>query len=182
MNGFNVLHPMGWDSFGLPAEQYAIKTGQHPSVTTFQNIDNFRRQLKMLGFSYDWDREIATTDHEYVRWTQWIFLQLYNSYYNRELKKARPVSELEEPGAEPRGNRPAPPGLRGGSGRQLVPGPGHRPGQRGSGGMEIQGPPGGTPPPAPVDAAHHGTTRSASLTNWSRWTGRNPSNCSSATG
>lgn len=98
MNGFNVLHPMGWDSFGLPAEQYAIKTGQHPSVTTFQNIDNFRRQLKMLGFSYDWDREIATTDHEYVRWTQWIFLQLYNSYYNRELKKARHVSELEEQG------------------------------------------------------------------------------------
>lgn len=98
MNGFNVLHPMGWDSFGLPAEQYAIKTGQHPSVTTFQNIDNFRRQLKMLGFSYDWDREIATTDHEYVRWTQWIFLQLYNSYYNRELNKARPVSELEEQG------------------------------------------------------------------------------------
>lgn len=98
MNGFNVLHPMGWDAFGLPAEQYAIKTGQHPSVTTFRNIDNFRRQLKMLGFSYDWDREIATTDHEYVRWTQWIFLQLYNSYYNRELKKARPVSELEAQG------------------------------------------------------------------------------------
>lgn len=98
MNGFNVLHPMGWDSFGLPAEQYAIKTGQHPSVTTFRNIDNFRRQLKMLGFSYDWDREIATTDHEYVRWTQWIFLQLYNSSYNKELKKARPVSELEEQG------------------------------------------------------------------------------------
>ena len=98
MNGFNVLHPMGGDAFGLPAEQYAIKTGQHPSVTTFRNIDNFRRQLKMLGFSYDWDREIATTDHEYVRWTQWIFLQLYNSYYNKELKKARPVSELEEQG------------------------------------------------------------------------------------
>lgn len=98
MNGFNVLHPMGWDSFGLPAEQYAIKTGQHPAITTFRNIDNFRRQLKMLGFSYDWDREIATTDHEYVRWTQWIFLRLYNSYYNRELKKARPVSELEAQG------------------------------------------------------------------------------------
>lgn len=98
MNGFNVLHPMGWDSFGLPAEQYAIKTGQHPSVTTFRNIDNFRRQLKMLGFSYDWDREIATTDHKYVRWTQWIFLRLYNSYYNKELKKARPVSDLEEQG------------------------------------------------------------------------------------
>ena len=96
--GFNVLHPMGWDSFGLPAEQYAIKTGQHPSVTTYANIDNFRRQLKMLGFSYDWDREIATTDPHYVRWTQWIFLRLYNSYYNEELKKACPVSELEEKG------------------------------------------------------------------------------------
>ena len=96
--GYNVLHPMGWDSFGLPAEQYAIKTGQHPSVTTYANIDNFRRQLKMLGFSYDWDREIATTDPHYVRWTQWIFLRLYHSYYNTELKKARPVSELEEQG------------------------------------------------------------------------------------
>jgi len=98
MNGFNVLHPMGWDSFGLPAEQYAIKTGQHPSITTYANIDNFRRQLKMLGFSYDWDREIATTDPHYVRWTQWIFLRLYNSYYNTELKKACPVSELEAKG------------------------------------------------------------------------------------
>lgn len=98
MNGFNVLHPMGWDSFGLPAEQYAIKTGQHPSITTYANIDNFRRQLKMLGFSYDWDREIATTDPHYVRWTQWIFLRLYNSYYNEELKKACPVSELEAKG------------------------------------------------------------------------------------
>ncbi len=98
MKGFNVLHPMGWDAFGLPAEQYAIKTGQHPSITTYANIDNFRRQLKMLGFSYDWDREIATTDPHYVRWTQWIFLRLYNSYYNEELKKARPVSELEAKG------------------------------------------------------------------------------------
>lgn len=98
MKGFNVLHPMGWDSFGLPAEQYAIKTGQHPSVTTYANIDNFRRQLKMLGFSYDWDREIATTDPHYMRWTQWIFLRLYNSYYNTDLKKACPVSELEEKG------------------------------------------------------------------------------------
>ncbi|MDD4118012.1 MAG: leucine--tRNA ligase [Kiritimatiellae bacterium] len=77
MKGFNVLHPMGWDSFGLPAEQYAIKTGEHPRGITYQNIDNFRRQLKMLGFSYDWDREVATTDDEYVRWTQWIFLQLF---------------------------------------------------------------------------------------------------------
>lgn len=98
MNGFNVLHPMGWDSFGLPAEQYAIKTGQHPEITTRQNIDNFRRQLKMLGFSYDWDREIATTDAQYVRWTQWIFLKLYNSYYDKESRKARPIAELEAKG------------------------------------------------------------------------------------
>ncbi len=98
MKGFNVLHPMGWDSFGLPAEQYAIKTGQHPAITTNANIDNFRRQLKMLGFSYDWDREIATTDPNYVKWTQWIFLRLYHSYYNAEKGRACPVSELEEQG------------------------------------------------------------------------------------
>ncbi|MAT39146.1 MAG: leucine--tRNA ligase [Ectothiorhodospiraceae bacterium] len=77
MKGFNVLHPIGWDAFGLPAEQYAIKTGIHPAVTTKQNIETFRRQLKMLGFSYDWDREVNTTDPKYVKWTQWIFSQLY---------------------------------------------------------------------------------------------------------
>ncbi len=98
MNGHNVLHPMGWDAFGLPAEQYAIKTGQHPRITTEQNVDNFRRQLKSLGFGYDWDREVNTTDPNYVRWTQWIFLQLYNSYFNEETKKAAPVSELEAQG------------------------------------------------------------------------------------
>ena len=98
MKGFNVLHPMGYDSFGLPAEQYAIKTGQHPAVTTAANIETFRRQLKSLGFGYDWDREIATTDPEYVRWTQWIFLQLYGSYYCEETCKAKPVSELEAKG------------------------------------------------------------------------------------
>ena len=98
MKGFNVLHPMGYDSFGLPAEQYAIKTGQHPAITTAANIENFRRQLKSLGFGYDWDREIATTDPGYVRWTQWIFLQIYNSYFCEETNKARPVSELEEKG------------------------------------------------------------------------------------
>ena len=98
MQGFNVLHPMGYDSFGLPAEQYAIKTGQHPAVTTAANIETFRRQLKSLGFAYDWDREIATTDPEYVRWTQWIFLQLYSSYFCEEENKAKPVSGLEEKG------------------------------------------------------------------------------------
>lgn len=98
MKGFNVLHPMGYDSFGLPAEQYAIKTGQHPAVTTAENIVTFRRQLKSLGFGYDWDREIATTDPEYVRWTQWIFLQIYNSYFCEESNKAKPVSELEAKG------------------------------------------------------------------------------------
>jgi len=77
MKGFDVLHPMGWDSFGLPAEQYAIQTGTHPRETTIKNIENFKRQLSMLGFSYDWDREIATTDDNFVRWTQWIFLQLF---------------------------------------------------------------------------------------------------------
>ena len=98
MTGHNVLHPMGYDSFGLPAEQYAIKTGQHPAVTTAANIGNFRRQLKSLGFAYDWDREIATTDADYVRWTQWIFLQLYNSYFCEETRKAKPVSELAAKG------------------------------------------------------------------------------------
>ncbi len=98
MNGFNVLHPMGWDAFGLPAEQYAIKTGQHPRVTTEANTENFRTQLKAIGFSYDWNREINTTDPDYTRWTQWIFLRLYNSYYCEESQKARPISELEEQG------------------------------------------------------------------------------------
>ncbi|QTN33378.1 leucine--tRNA ligase [Akkermansiaceae bacterium] len=98
MNGFSVLHPMGYDSFGLPAEQYAIKTGQHPAITTAANIETFRRQLKSLGFAYDWDREIATTDPEYVRWTQWIFLQIYNSYFCEETNKAKPISELEAKG------------------------------------------------------------------------------------
>ena len=96
--GYNVLHPMGWDSFGLPAEQYAIKTGQHPSITTTANIATFKRQLKSLGFGYDWNREIATTDPGYVRWTQWIFLQLYSSYFDEEAGKAKPVAELEAKG------------------------------------------------------------------------------------
>ncbi len=92
MQGFNVLHPMGWDAFGLPAEQYAIRTGRHPRETTNRNIANFRSQLQSLGFSYDWSREISTTHPEYFRWTQWIFLQLYNSWYNPDSRKAEPIS------------------------------------------------------------------------------------------
>lgn len=97
-HGYSVLHPMGWDAFGLPAEQHAIKTGTHPRIKTRENVDNFRRQLKQLGFSYDWDREVNTTAPDYVRWTQWIFLQLYHSYYDTSLNQARPVSHLEEQG------------------------------------------------------------------------------------
>jgi leucyl-tRNA synthetase len=92
--GFNVLHPMGWDAFGLPAEQYAVKTGQHPRKTTEENIATFKRQIKSLGFSYDWSREIATTDPDYFKWTQWIFLKLYNSYFDRDKNSARPITEL----------------------------------------------------------------------------------------
>ncbi|SVC06188.1 uncharacterized protein METZ01_LOCUS259042, partial [marine metagenome] len=77
LQGFNILHPIGWDAFGLPAEQYAIKTGTHPAETTEKNIERYRKQLQMLGFSYDWDREINTTDPKYYKWTQWIFLKLY---------------------------------------------------------------------------------------------------------
>src|ERR1700686_1576553 len=97
MKGFNVLHPMGWDAFGLPAEQYAIKTGQHPRVTTENNINTFRRQIKMLGFSYDWEREVDTTDPAYFKWTQWIFLVLYDTWYDETQKKGRPISELPIP-------------------------------------------------------------------------------------
>src|SRR5215212_10220032 len=93
--GFNVMHPMGWDAFGLPAEQYAIKNNVHPAETTRQNINNFRRQIRMLGLSYDWDREVDTTDPKYYRWTQWIFLQLFNSYFDPVDQKARPISLLQ---------------------------------------------------------------------------------------
>ncbi|HTD85157.1 MAG TPA: class I tRNA ligase family protein, partial [Candidatus Binatia bacterium] len=95
--GFHVLHPMGWDAFGLPAEQYAIETKQHPRKTTEKNISNFKRQIKSLGFSYDWSREINTTDPHYYKWTQWIFLKLYNSWFNPKTNKAEPVSTLEYP-------------------------------------------------------------------------------------
>jgi leucyl-tRNA synthetase len=108
MRGFNVLHPMGWDAFGLPAEQYAIQTGTHPRVTTQANVANFRRQIKSLGFSYDWDREVDTTDPSYYKWTQWIFLQIYDTWYDPDFEwtdpqgrrrkgKGRPIAELPIP-------------------------------------------------------------------------------------
>jgi len=97
MKGFNVLHPMGWDAFGLPAEQYAVKTGTDPKQTTQKNIDNIRRQIKSLGFSYDWDREVATTDPGYYKWTQWIFLKMFNSYFDQAEHKAKPIEELPIP-------------------------------------------------------------------------------------
>jgi leucyl-tRNA synthetase len=108
MQGKQVLHPMGWDAFGLPAEEHAIKTGTHPAVTTYENIDTFRRQLQMLGFSYDWSREFATTDEDYYRWTQWIFLELFDTWYDAECEwtgpdgktrtgRGRPISDLPIP-------------------------------------------------------------------------------------
>ncbi|MSR32877.1 MAG: leucine--tRNA ligase [Gemmataceae bacterium] len=97
MRGFSVLHPMGWDAFGLPAEQYAIETGTHPRLTTEKNIGNFRRQIQALGFSYDWDREVDTTDPKYYRWTQWIFLLLHDTWYDAVEKKGRPMADLPIP-------------------------------------------------------------------------------------
>ncbi len=94
LRGFNVLHPMGYDAYGLPAEQYAIQTGQHPEITTNQNIARYREQLDKIGFCYDWDREVKTCDPVYYKWTQWAFLQMFKSYYNTELDKARPITEL----------------------------------------------------------------------------------------
>ena len=97
MRGKHVLHPMGWDAFGLPAEQYAIKTGQHPRQTTEENVANFKRQIKSLGFSYDWSREVNTTEPNYFKWSQWIFLKLYNSWFNPATNKAEPIDTLEFP-------------------------------------------------------------------------------------
>src|SRR6266403_2034295 len=97
MRGRNVLHPIGWDAFGLPAEEHARKTGTHPRVETQKNIATFRRQIKMLGFSYDWEREVDTTDPAYFKWTQWIFLVLYDTWYDHEQKRGRPIAELPIP-------------------------------------------------------------------------------------
>jgi len=100
LKGFNVLHPMGFDAFGLPAEQYAIETGQHPAVTTEKNIARYKEQLGNIGFCYDWSREVKTSDPYYYKWTQWIFLQLYNSWYNTETNKAESISSLLETGKQ----------------------------------------------------------------------------------
>jgi leucyl-tRNA synthetase len=94
LKGFNVLHPMGYDSFGLPAEQYAIETGQHPKITTQKNIETYRKQMDKIGFSFDWDREVRTSDPEYYKWTQWIFIHLFNSWYNPETDRAEHISTL----------------------------------------------------------------------------------------
>ena len=94
--GFNVLHPMGYDAYGLPAEQYAIQTGQHPEKTTTENIARYRSQLDKIGFSFDWSREVRTCDPLYYKWTQWAFMQMFNSYYDLDLKKAQPISKLTE--------------------------------------------------------------------------------------
>src|SRR5574337_812127 len=95
--GFHVLHPMGWDAFGLPAEQFAVKTGRHPRVTTNENIATFKRQIQSLGFSYDWSREVDTTDPDYFKWTQWIFLKIYNSWFNPQTNRAEPIETLPYP-------------------------------------------------------------------------------------
>ena len=100
LKGFNVLHPMGYDSFGLPAEQYAIQTGQHPEVTTVQNINRYRSQMDRIGFSYDWDREVRTCDPAYYKWTQWAFLKMFGSWYDNRQDKARPIEDLEAAFAE----------------------------------------------------------------------------------
>nr|WP_319401378.1 leucine--tRNA ligase [uncultured Carboxylicivirga sp.] len=94
LNGFNVLHPMGYDAYGLPAEQYAIQTGQHPAITTENNLNRYRQQLDKIGFCYDWDREVKTCDPDYYKWTQWAFIQMFNHYYCNQAKQARPISEL----------------------------------------------------------------------------------------
>ena len=96
LRGFNVLHPMGYDAYGLPAEQYAIQTGQHPEKTTTENIARYRQQLDRIGFCYDWDREVRTCDPKFYKWTQWAFMKMVESYYDTELNKAQPIAKLVE--------------------------------------------------------------------------------------
>jgi len=94
LQGFNVLHPMGYDAFGLPAEQYAIQTGQHPAITAENNITRYREQLDKIGFSYDWDREVRTCDPKYYQWTQWAFIKMFKHWYNNTTQKAEPIENL----------------------------------------------------------------------------------------
>ena len=96
LKGFNVLHPMGFDAYGLPAEQYAIQTGQHPAITTEKNIARYREQLDKIGFSFDWDREVRTCDPKYYKWTQWAFIQMFNHWFNKDTQKAEPIAKLVE--------------------------------------------------------------------------------------
>src|SRR5512143_4107202 len=112
MRGYNVLHPIGYDAFGLPAEQYAIQTGTHPRVTTERNIANIRRQIKRLGYSYDWDREFATTDPDYVRWTQWIFLVLFHTWFDPDLEWVGPDGRVRRGKGRPIEQLPIPPEVR----------------------------------------------------------------------
>ena len=94
LKGFNVLHPMGYDEFGLPAQQYAIQTGQHPAITTEKNISRYREQLDKIGFSFDWDMEVRTCEPNYYKWTQWIFKQIFNAWYCKNEDKAKPIETL----------------------------------------------------------------------------------------
>ena len=96
LKGFNVLHPMGYDAFGLPAEQYAIQTGTHPAVTIEKNVARYREQMDQIGFSYDWDREVRTCDPDYYKWTQWTFIHLFKHWYNNKTQKAEPILKLEK--------------------------------------------------------------------------------------
>src|SRR6266571_4443570 len=111
MRGYNVLHPMGWDAFGLPAEQYAVQTNTHPRITTQANINTFRRQIKSLGFSYDWEREVDTTDPDYYKWTQWIFLQIFDTWYDPDFEWTDPQGKRRKGKGRPTAELPIPPGV-----------------------------------------------------------------------
>ena len=199
MNGFNVLHSMGYDAFGLPAEQFAVQTGTHPRVTTEQNIETMKRQMRALGLAHDPRRGPATTDPGYYRWTQWIFLQIYNSWYDDEANEARTVEELVQ---EFRGGRfPTPDDipfddlgpleqrrlvdcvpsrLRRGSAGQLVSGPRHRARQRGGNRRRPERArqlPGVPPAAEAVDAAHHRLRRPPARPTSTTSTGRSRSSC-----
>ena len=192
MQGKSVMHPMGLDAFGLPAEEHAIKTGTHPRITTEKNIATFRRQLKMLGFSYDWDRELATTDVEYFRWTQWIFLQIFDTWFDARAA-ARPAdrraADSRRRAAAGRRRGPhvsgrASPGLSERSAGELVPGPRHGAGQRRSDRRQerTRRPSGRAHAAAAMDAADHGLRRSAWRRTSKGSTGPRASRRCSATG